>query len=149
MKNITGEIGYLKIRRCQLTLDVIDQERGNNGEFIFYEAKIVEISYIDHPEVKVEQIPAGYKDQFFYKVGDILKSKEGRVLFKTRDKISSDLQEGEMELTGLQIRNMQLLEDLEKTIKELEIKRIENDLLNLTKYTDLYKVYYGLLEGIR
>lgn len=54
-----------------------------------------------------------------------------------------------MELTGLQIRNMQLLEDLEKTIKELEIKRVENDLLNLTKYTDLYKVYYRLLEGIR
>ena len=53
-----------------------------------------------------------------------------------------------MELTGLQIRNMQLLEDLEKTIKELEIKRIENDLLNTNKYTDLYKVYYRLLEGI-
>lgn len=53
-----------------------------------------------------------------------------------------------MELTGLQIRNMQILEDLEKTIKELEIKRIENDLLNTDKYTDLYKVYYGLLEGI-
>ena len=54
-----------------------------------------------------------------------------------------------MELTGLQIRNMQMLEDLEKTIKEFEIKRIENDLLNANKYTDLYKVYYRLLEGIR
>ena len=53
-----------------------------------------------------------------------------------------------MELTGLQIRNMQMLDDLEKTIKELEIKRIENDLLNANKYTDLYKVYYKLLEGI-
>ena len=53
-----------------------------------------------------------------------------------------------MELTGLQIRNMQMLEDLEKTIKELEMKRIENDLLNTDKYTDLYKVYYRLLEGI-
>ena len=50
-----------------------------------------------------------------------------------------------MELTGLQIRNMQMLEDLEKTIKELEMKRIENDLLNTDKYTDLYKVYYKLL----
>ena len=30
-----------------------------------------------------------------------------------------------MELTGLQIRNMQMLEDLKKTIKELEMKRIE------------------------
>ena len=54
-----------------------------------------------------------------------------------------------MELTGLQIRNMQMLEDLEKTIKELEIERIENDLLNATKYTDLYEVYYKLLEGVR
>ena len=54
-----------------------------------------------------------------------------------------------MELTGLQIRNMQMLEDLEKTIKELEIKRIENDLLNRYKYTDLYEVYYKLLEGVR
>ena len=53
-----------------------------------------------------------------------------------------------MELTGLQIKNMQMLDDLEKTIKEFEIKRIENDLLNATKYTDLYKVYYRLLEGI-
>ena len=54
-----------------------------------------------------------------------------------------------MELTGLQIRNMQMLEDLEKTIKELEMKRIENDLLNANKYTDLYEVYYRLLEGIK
>ena len=50
-----------------------------------------------------------------------------------------------MELTGLQIKNMQMLEDLEKTIKELEMKRIENDLLNSNKYADLYKVYYKLL----
>ena len=54
-----------------------------------------------------------------------------------------------MELTGLQIRNMQMIEDLEKTIKEFEIKRIENDLLNANKYTDLYEVYYKLLEGIK
>ena len=54
-----------------------------------------------------------------------------------------------MELTGLQIRNMQMLEDLEKTIKEFEIKRIENDLLNANKYDGLYKVYYKLLEGIK
>ena len=53
-----------------------------------------------------------------------------------------------MELTGLQIRNMQMLEGLKKTIKEFELKRIENDLLNANKYTDLYKVYYKLLEGI-
>ena len=53
-----------------------------------------------------------------------------------------------MELTGLQIRNMQMLEDLKKTIKEFEIKRIENDLLNANKYDDLYKVYYKLLGGL-
>ena len=54
-----------------------------------------------------------------------------------------------MKLTGLQIRNMQMLEDLEKTIKEFEMKRIENDLPNTDKYTDLYEVYYKLLEGVR
>ena len=54
-----------------------------------------------------------------------------------------------MELTGLQIRNKEMLEDLKKTIKELEMKRIENDLLNRYKYTDLYEVYYKLLEGVR
>lgn len=53
-----------------------------------------------------------------------------------------------MKLTGLQIRNMQMLQDLEKMIKELEIKRIEKDLLNANKYAELYKVYYRLLEGI-
>ena len=53
-----------------------------------------------------------------------------------------------MELTGLQIRNMEMLDDLTKTIKEFEVKRIENDLLNTDKYTDLYKVYYKLLGGL-
>ena len=53
-----------------------------------------------------------------------------------------------MKLTGLQIRNMQMLQDLEKYIKELEIKRIEKDLINTNKYKELYKVYYKLLEGI-
>ena len=41
-----------------------------------------------------------------------------------------------MKLTGLQIRNMQMLQDLEKMIKELEIKRIEHDLLNKNKYAE-------------
>ena len=54
-----------------------------------------------------------------------------------------------MELTGLKIRNMEMLDDLTKTIKEFEIKRIENDLLITDKYTDLYEVYYKLLEGVR
>ena len=45
-----------------------------------------------------------------------------------------------MELTGLQIRKMQMLDDLQKTIKEFEMKRIENDLLNTNKY-----LYYCLI----
>lgn len=53
-----------------------------------------------------------------------------------------------MKLTGLQIRNMQMLQDIEKMIKELEKNRIEKDLLNKNKYAELYKVYYRLLEGI-
>ena len=53
-----------------------------------------------------------------------------------------------MELTGLQIRNMQILDDLQKSIKELEMKRIETDLLNTNKYADLYEVCYRLLESL-
>ena len=51
-------------------------------------------------------------------------------------------------MTGLQIRNKEMLEDLQKTIKEFEIKRIENDLLNIDKYADLYEVCYRLLETL-
>ena len=51
-------------------------------------------------------------------------------------------------MTGLQIRKMQMLEDLQKTIKEFEMKRIETDLLNIDKYADLYEVCYRLLESI-
>ena len=53
-----------------------------------------------------------------------------------------------MELTGLQIRKMQMLDDLQKTIKEFEMKRIETDLLNTDKYADLYKICYRLLESL-
>ena len=53
-----------------------------------------------------------------------------------------------MELTGLQIRNKEMLDDLQKTIKEFEIKRIETDLLNTGKYADLYEVCYRLLESL-
>ena len=53
-----------------------------------------------------------------------------------------------MELTGLQIRNMQMLEDLKKTMIEFEVKRIENDPLNTNKYADLYEVYSKLLGGL-
>ena len=51
-------------------------------------------------------------------------------------------------MTGLQIRNMQILDDLQKTIKEFELKRIENDLLNIDKYADLYEVCYKLLDSL-
>ena len=51
-------------------------------------------------------------------------------------------------MTGLQIRNKEMLEDLQKTIKEFEIKRIETDLLNTNKYADLYKICYRLLESL-
>ena len=51
-------------------------------------------------------------------------------------------------MTGLQIRNKEMLEDLQKTIKEFELKRIENDLLNTNKYADLYEVCYKLLESL-
>ena len=51
-------------------------------------------------------------------------------------------------MNGLQIRNKEILEDLQKTIKEFEIKRIETDLLNTDKYADLYEVCYRLLESL-
>ena len=51
-------------------------------------------------------------------------------------------------MTGLHIRNKEMLEDLLKTIKEFELKRIETDLLNTDKYADLYEVCYRLLESL-
>ena len=51
-------------------------------------------------------------------------------------------------MTGLQIRNKEMLDDLQKTIKEFEIKRIETDLLNTDKYADLYEICYKLLESL-
>ena len=51
-------------------------------------------------------------------------------------------------MTGLQIRNKEMLEDLQKIIKEFEMKRIETDLLNIDKYADLYEVCYRLLESL-
>ena len=51
-------------------------------------------------------------------------------------------------MTGLQIRNKEMLDDLQNTIKEFEIKRIETDLLNIDKYADLYEICYRLLESL-
>ena len=51
-------------------------------------------------------------------------------------------------MTGLQIRNKEMLDNLQKSIKEFEMKRIETDLLNTDKYADLYKICYRLLESL-
>ena len=51
-------------------------------------------------------------------------------------------------MTGLQIRNKEMLDDLQKSIKEFEMKRIETDLLNTDKYADLYEVCYRLLKTL-
>lgn len=51
-------------------------------------------------------------------------------------------------MNGLQIRNKEMLDDLQKTIKEFEMKRIETDLLNIDKYADLYEVCYKLLKSL-
>ena len=51
-------------------------------------------------------------------------------------------------MTGLQIRNKEMLDNLQKSIKEFEMKRIETDLLNTDKYADLYEVCYRLLESL-
>ena len=53
-----------------------------------------------------------------------------------------------MEFRGWEIRNKEMWEDLQKAIKEFEIKRIDTDLLNTDKYADLYKVCYKLLESL-
>lgn len=49
-----------------------------------------------------------------------------------------------MKLTGLLIRDYEISKDLEKFVKELEIKRTEKDLLNTNKFANLYTVYYRL-----
>ena len=51
-------------------------------------------------------------------------------------------------MTGLQIRNKEMLDDLQKAIKEFEMKRIETDLLNTNKYADLYEICYRLLKTL-
>lgn len=84
------EKGLIKIRRCTIVLDVKDYYR-KGGDFLFKEAEIKEIYYTSHPEIKLEQIPAEFTKDYFYKVGDILKSKDGRSFYETKDGISSEL----------------------------------------------------------
>ena len=49
-------------------------------------------------------------------------------------------------LTGEKIKNMERLESIRNLIKDMEIKRIKEDIKNIHKLDDLYKVYYRLQE---
>ena len=51
-------------------------------------------------------------------------------------------------LTGEKIKNMERLESIHNLIKDMEIKRIKEDIKNIHKLDDLYKVYYRLQEEI-
>ena len=48
--------------------------------------------------------------------------------------------------TGEKIKNMERLESIHNLIKDMEIKRIKEDIKNIHKLDDLYKVYYRLQE---
>ena len=84
------EKGYFNVRRCTVVINATKWKKVG-VQYYFAEAEIKEIYYTNHKEIKLEQIPAGYNEPFFYRVGDILKSKEGKVFYKTADKISGDL----------------------------------------------------------
>ena len=49
-------------------------------------------------------------------------------------------------LTGEKIKNIERLESIHNLIKDMEIKRIKEDIKNIHKLDDLYKVYYRLQE---
>ena len=49
-------------------------------------------------------------------------------------------------LTGEKIKNMERLESIHNLIKDMEIKRIKENIKNIHKLDDLYKVYYRLQE---
>ena len=51
-------------------------------------------------------------------------------------------------LTGEKIKNMERLESIHNLIKDMEIKRIKEDIKNIHKLDDLYKVYYRLQEEV-
>ena len=73
------EKGYFKVRRCTVVINATKWKKVG-VQYYFTEA-----------EIKLEQIPAEYTKDYFYHVGDILKSKEGKVFYKTADKISGDI----------------------------------------------------------
>lgn len=51
-------------------------------------------------------------------------------------------------LTGEKIKNMERLESIHNLIKDMEIKRIEEEPRNINKLDSLYKVYYRLQEEV-
>ena len=73
------EKGYFKVRRCTVVINATKWKKVG-VQYYFTEA-----------EIKLEQIPAEYTKDYFYHVGDILKSKKGKVFYKTTDKISGDI----------------------------------------------------------
>ena len=51
-------------------------------------------------------------------------------------------------MKGKQIRYMEAMETIENLLRELEVKRAEEDLLNVDKYDYLYEVLYNLQKEI-
>lgn len=51
-------------------------------------------------------------------------------------------------ITGKIVRLMEYRDSLYIWLKELESKRIENDLLNCDKYKELYKLYHSICDTI-
>lgn len=51
-------------------------------------------------------------------------------------------------ITGEVVRLMEYRDSLYIWLKELEGKRIENDLLNCNKYDELYKLYHSICNTI-
>lgn len=49
---------------------------------------------------------------------------------------------------GAYYKLLEYEKDLHRCIKGLEENRINNDLLNHSKYDELYKIYYGVCDEI-
>lgn len=51
-------------------------------------------------------------------------------------------------MKGRQIKYMEAMETIESLLQELEMKRAEEDLLNVDKYDYLYEMLYNLQKEI-
>lgn len=49
---------------------------------------------------------------------------------------------------GMHYKLLEYEKDLHSWIKNLETERCETDLLNHSKYDELYKIYYGVCDEI-